>query len=160
MKKRLFFMFCFIQVIAFSVQAQSNLEINNIFDKYGKQQGSVLVQLASDILSQGSKITFYKSLIVNETDQNRREIYAALQADIEGKVIISQVNKNGRLESGSYYLGNSKSKGNEYLLYKNKGNKITLVYLVGNFSPARLEQELKKLKDLFIYVNDKRIKIQ
>ena len=90
-----------------------------------------------------------------------RDVFNLLKLDIDKNVIVSEVNKNGKVESGTYYVGKDKSgKTGEYILYKNKPDKITIVYLKGNFPPARLDSELKKLKDLFIYVNDKRLKIQ
>lgn len=140
--------------------AQDHLKIKSIFDKYGKKEGSILVQLSSDILSQGSNITFYKSLIINQNTPIEREILEAVKTDINGKIIVSEVKKNGKIESGSYYLGKNSSPVSEFLLYKNKGGKITLVYLKGNFPSGHLDDELKKLKDLFIYVNNKRLKIQ
>lgn len=160
MKYRIFVLLCLIQIVSLSVVAQEHLKIKNIFDRYGKKEGSILVQLSSDVLSQGSNITFYKSLIIDYNKQIETEMQDAVKADINNKITISEVKKNGNIESGSYYLGNNSSPASEFILYKNKGGKITLVYLRGNFSPDRLEEELKKLKDLFIYVNNKRLKIQ
>jgi hypothetical protein len=140
--------------------AQEHLNINSIFDKYGKQEGSVLVQLSTDILSQGSNINFYKSLIINYDKQLEKEILDAVGSDKKDKVIISEVKKNGQIESASYYLGKSPKHANEFILYKNKGGKLTLVYLRGDFPSGHLDYELRKLKDLFIYVNNKRLKIQ
>jgi len=140
--------------------AQEHLKIKSIFDKYGKLEGSVLVQLSSDVLSQGSNISFYKSLIITQNKEIETEILNAVKADVKNKVIVSEVKKNGKIESGSYYLGNNTSPTSEFILYKNKGGKITLVYLKGDFPSGHLDYELRKLKDLFIYVNNKRLKIQ
>ena len=151
----------FIQALAVPLLGQQNLNISTIFDKYGKQNGSVLVQLSSDVLSQGSNITFYKSLIIdNKSKYIENEIFNAVKSDINNKIIISEVKKSGQIESGSYYIGSNKKQPGEFILYKNKGGKTTLVYLKGNFPSGHLEYELKKLKDLFIYVNNKRLKIQ
>lgn len=160
MKCKIFILLCILQVVSLSVVAQDHLKIKNVFDRYGKKEGSILVQLSSDVLSQGSNITFYKSLIISYNKQVETEILDAVKADINNKIIITEVKKNGHTESGSYYLGNNASSISEFILYKNKGGKITLVYLKGNFSSDRLDEELKKLKDLFIYVNNKRLKIQ
>lgn len=140
--------------------AQNNLRINDVFDKYGKKEGSILVQLSTDILSPKTNITLYKSLIINYSPIIESEILSAVRADINNKIIISEAKKNGRIESGSYYLGNNGSKTSEFILYKRKGDKITLVYLKGEFPSGHLEVELEKLKDLFIYVNNKRLKLQ
>ncbi|MFV0328700.1 MAG: hypothetical protein ACK5KL_02570 [Dysgonomonas sp.] len=161
MKHKIFILFCLIQVFAISAVAQENLKVNDIFDKYGKQEGSVLVQLSSDVLSQGSNITFYKSLIMDNNIAKERDVLNLLKPDIEKNLIISDVKKNGKVESGTYYVGKDKSgKSSEFILYKCKSDKITVVYLKGNFPPAKLDSELKKLKDLFIYVNNNRLKIQ
>lgn len=160
MKYRIFILLCIFQVASISLMSQEHLKIKNIFDKYGKTEGSILVQLSSDVLSQGSSLTFYKSLIINQNKQVETEILDAVKIDISNKIIVSEAKKNGMIESGSYYLGNNSSPTSEFILYKNKGGKITLVYLKGNFPSDRLDEELKKLKDLFIYVNNKRLKIQ
>lgn len=160
MKYRIFILLCVFQLTSVSLISQEHLKIKNIFDKYGKKEGSILVQLSSDVLSQGSNMTFYKSLIINQNKQIETEILDAVKADINNKIIVSEVKKNGTIESGSYYLGNNSSPTSEFILYKNKGGKITLVYLKGNFPSGHLDEELKKLKDLFIYVNNKRLKIQ
>lgn len=160
MKYRIFILLCVFQMASLSLMSQEHLKIKDIFDKYGKKEGSILVQLSSDVLSQGSNMTFYKSLIINQNKQVETEILEAVKADINNKIILSEVKKSGMIESGSYYLGNNSSPISEFILYKNKAGKITLVYLKGNFPPDRLDGELKKLKDLFIYVNNKRLKIQ
>lgn len=160
MKYKILILFFLLLAIPYYAFAQENLAIKEVFDKYGKQDGSVLVQLSSDVLSQGSsRITYYKSLIMDINSTKEREVQQALKADIANNLIISEVKKSGRVESGTYYLGN-KGKIHMYILYKNKSNKMTIVYLEGKFSTNKLDNELKKLKDLFIYVNNKRIKLQ
>lgn len=160
MKYKLLILLCFSQILCVSVMAQNNLRIIDIFDKYGKKEGSILLQLSTDILSPKTDITLYKSLMIDYTPVIESEIISAVKTDIEKKIIISEVKKNGRIESGSYYLGNNNSETNEFILYKKKENKITLVYMKGEFPSSRLEKQLEKLKDLFIYVNNKRLKLQ
>lgn len=161
MKYKLFILLCIAQLFSASALAQEHLRIKDIFDKYGKREGSILVQLSTDILSPKSNITFYKSLIISYSPVIESEITTALKTDIEDRIIISEVKKNGRIESGSYFLGNENSKNtNEFILYSIKDSKITLVFLRGDFSSKKLDHELKKLKDLFIYINNKRLKLQ
>lgn len=151
---------CMLLIIAISAFTQDHLKIEDIFDKYGKQEGSTLVLLSSDVLSQGSNMTLYKSLIMDESTEKEQETLNAIKADTKDKIILSEVNKNGWIVSRSYYLGSNKSSVNDFILYRKKGDKITLVYVKGKFPSNQLEHELKKLKDLFIYVNNKRIKLQ
>ncbi|MDR1882497.1 MAG: hypothetical protein LBR26_06905 [Prevotella sp.] len=160
MKHGIFILSLILQIAYTPAHAQGGLKIKDIFDRYGKREGSVLLQLSSDVLSPGSNITFYKSIILDENAQNRQDMLNALKADTGDRLIISEVKKDGRIESGAYYLGKNKTNNSEFILYKNKGRKITLVYMKGNFPSGSLETELKKLKDLFIYVNNKRIKLQ
>ena len=157
MKHKILILICLLQVPLLAT-AQDHLGIKNIFDKHGKQEGSVLVQLASDVLSQGSNITLYKSLVMDYSAPKEQDILFYLKQDIIS--IISEVKKNGKTESGTYLVASGKDKLYEYILYKNKANKITVVYLKGTFPPKKLDSELNKLKDLFIYVNNKRLKIQ
>ncbi len=121
---------------------------------------SVLVTLSTDVLSKNSNISFYKSLVMPENTERALACARALEKDMKGGTKLFESQKNGKLETAYYVLKlDSKNKTYEYLLYKNKSKKLTLVYLKGDFPPQQLEQELDKLKDLFIYVNKKRIKL-
>jgi hypothetical protein len=159
MKHKALVLFTLFQLVLLGTSAQNHLKVKEIFDKYGKQEGAVLVQLSSDVLSQGSNLTFYKSLILDIHPAREQDLLNALGQDIRNGQIVSEVKKNGKVESGTYLFGSS-GKTSEFILYKNKSGKITLVYLKGNFRPNQLNDELRKLKDLFIYVNNKRLKIQ
>lgn len=159
MKSKKLIIFCLFQIICVAALAQDNLSIKSVFDEYGKQKGSVYVQLSTDILSQGnSKISLYKSLTLPENAQVEKSVALAIFTDIKKGTKIEEINKNGKLESGTYAIKLNNTTY-EYILYKNKSKKITLVYMKGNFHPKELNTELNKLKDLFIYVNNKRIKI-
>ncbi|MFV0468583.1 MAG: hypothetical protein ACK5MK_06620 [Dysgonomonas sp.] len=159
MKQRIFIIIAIFQSVALTAYAQDHLKIKEVFDKYGKQKGSVLVQLSTDILSQGNcRISVYKSLVMDEDAPKTQFATQSIEVDIKKGSKISETNKNGKLELATYTL-KVNNKSNEYILYKNKSKKITLVYLKGDFPPQQLDSELNKLKDLFIYVNNKRIKI-
>ncbi len=159
MKHKALILLSLFQLVLVGASAQNHLKIKEVFDKYGKQEGAVMVQLSSDILSQGSNLTFYKSLILDIHPAREQDVLNALEQDIRNGQIVSEMKKSGKVESGTYLIGSS-GKTSEFILYKNKSGRITLVYLKGNFRPNQLSEELKKLKDLFIYVNNKRLKIQ
>ena len=74
MKRKIFILNCLLLIIL-SATAQNHLGIKNIFDKYGKQEGSILVQLGLDVLSQGSDISFYKSLVMDYSTQKEQDIH-------------------------------------------------------------------------------------
>lgn len=159
-KYKLLMILCLLQVVCVYGRAQDHLKVKNIFDKYGKREGSILVQLSTDILAPKTNITLYKSLIIGCRGVVEEDIVNAIKTDIVDGIIISEAKKNGKIEYLTYYIENKISKDNEFILYKNKGDKIILVYLNGKITPKDLETELGKLKDLLIYVNNKRIKLQ
>ncbi|MCL1937637.1 MAG: hypothetical protein FWF52_04485 [Candidatus Azobacteroides sp.] len=68
--------------------------------------------------------------------------------------------KDGKIETGYYCIEKKDdSPFFQYILFSQKNRKMTLIYLRGDFPPSQLEEELHKLKDLFIKVNNKRIKL-
>lgn len=161
----------FICLLAFMLpgllaHGQEDLNISKIFGDYGKQEGSVLIELAKDVLGNHTKINRYKSLIIPSDSSILRTTREAILNDFTQKenygngVILMESKKDGKVESATYALGKEEnSKVYEYILFMNKSKKMTLIYIKGNFPPQQLEEELSKLKNLFIKVNDKRIKL-
>ncbi|GHU88131.1 hypothetical protein FACS1894155_02390 [Bacteroidia bacterium] len=144
-----------------SIMAQTNPEVDKIFETYGKQKGAVLIELSTDILAGHTQMKLYKSLTTASNDPLIAATTTAIENDIEGGMKLIKTLKNGKVETGYYCLKKEdRSSMYEYILYKEKSKKMTLIYIRGNFSPQQLERELGKLKDLFIYVNNKRIKLQ
>lgn len=145
---------------ALAVQAQQGLSIDSVFNEYGRKDGSILIELAKDVLGQRTRITKYKSLI-REGDAGAYEVVMdAIEKDLESGMKLMESKKDGKIESGYYCLKKEPDSSiYEYILFKNKSDKLTLVYVRGNFSPLELEKELAKLKDLFIKVNNKRIRL-
>lgn len=141
--------------------AQESLAIEKIFAQYGKQEGATLVDLSTDVLSGNSKIVRYKSLLSKADDKLTAAALKAIRADVRNGSKIMETVKDGKIGMGYYCLSNdSTQKTNEYILYKNKSGRLTLIYIKGKFPPNKLEEELDNLKNLFIYVNKKRIKLQ
>jgi hypothetical protein len=163
-KKTLFLLFFLFPALL--AHAQEGLQIEKIFDDYGKQEGSVLIELAKDVLGNHTKIDRYKSLIFPSDSATIDIVREAFLSDFVKRghygngVILKESKKNGKLQSAAYLLGREgNSSIHEYLLFANKSKKLTLIYIRGYFPPEQLEQELDKLKDLFIKVNNKRIKL-
>ncbi|MDR3061892.1 MAG: hypothetical protein LBU57_07245 [Dysgonamonadaceae bacterium] len=141
--------------------AQTNLEVDKIFETYGKQKGAILIELSTDILAGHTQMKLYKSLTIVSNDPLIAATTTAIKNDIEGGMKLIETLKNGNTETGYYCLKRKEGASMyEYILYKEKSKKMTLIYIQGHFSPQQLEKELNKLKDLFIYVNNKRIKLQ
>ncbi|MDR1347163.1 MAG: DUF6108 family protein [Prevotellaceae bacterium] len=144
----------------FSASAQKNLHIDTVFENYGKRDGSVLIELAKDVLEHYTKITQYKSMIIPFDRQIADICTDAIAKDTRNGSIMMKSKKNGKTETACYCLPKSKDSRNyEYILFTSKNKEITLIYIRGNFAPSRLEDELNELKKLFIKVNNKRIKL-
>ena len=139
--------------------AQNNLNIETIFQDHGKQKGAVLIELAKDVLSGHTQISRYKSLILPSDTGVVNATINAIQKDLKNGKILMENKKDGKIETGYYSLKRQNSTDYEYILFTDKSQKMTLIYLKGTFPPDQLEDELNKLKDLFIKVNNKRIKL-
>jgi len=156
---RLIFLFGLLLTSSF-VSAQEDLNIETLFNDYGKKEGSVLIELAKDVLGNHTRISHYKSLIFSPSQEVVKEIEEAIRNDIEGGSKLVESKKDGKIEAAYYCLKKeTDSSFYQYILYNNKSGKVTLIYVKGKFPPERLEKELGKLKDLFIKVNNKRIKL-
>jgi hypothetical protein len=157
--KKLFLLLGLLLAYLFS-NAQNDRHIETIFADYGKQKGSILIELGKDVLGGHTKIRRYKSLIVPSDSAIVNATLKAIQQDIENGSILQESKKDGAIETGYYCLKKQEdSSANEYILFTHKAKKMTLIYIRGNFRPDQLEEELDKLKNLFIKVNNKRIKL-
>ena len=68
MRKYLFFtLFLIIGFIA-NLNAQSDLEINKVFEQYGKKKGSVLVEMSREMLKDYN-FTYYKSIVTTNNKE-------------------------------------------------------------------------------------------
>ena len=156
MKIKLVLICLILQSMGSLLMAQNYQSVTNVFDEYQKKKGSVSVHLTSDILSQGSKLTLYKSLSINDIQaEERSKILETLLSDKNRWITQSEVFKDGEIYSATYQLSKTNSKS-EFLLIKTRENKLTIIYLEGQFKPGNLDKELKKLKDLFIYINNEK----
>jgi hypothetical protein len=158
--KKIIFLLAFLLLYS-GVNAQKGLSIESIFQAYGKRDGSVLIELAKDVLGNNhTKINLYKSLIVSSDSAIVNASLKAILSDRENGSILLESQKNGKIETGYYCLEKKENSPDyEYILFTNKSRKMTLIYLKGNFPPSRLEEELDQLKNLFLKVNNKRIKL-
>ncbi|MDR2804692.1 MAG: hypothetical protein LBB85_03490 [Dysgonamonadaceae bacterium] len=147
-------------LVCFTASAQKDLDIAAIFDEYGRQEGAILIELGKDVLGDHTRIKHYKSLIVPSDTAMVRMTEAAIDRDTQDGLKILESKKNGKIESISCCLKKDKKAPEyEYILYSCQSRKMTLIYVRGNFPPEELENELSKLKNLFIKVNNKRLKL-
>ena len=156
--KKIFLLSAFLLTYAFA-GAQNNLNIETIFQDHGKQKGAILIELAKDVLSGHTQISRYKSLILPSDTGIVNATINAIQKDLKNGKILMENKKDGKIETGYYWVKRQDSTDYEYILFTDKSQKMTLIYLKGAFPPDQLNDELNKLKDLFIKVNNKRIKL-
>jgi hypothetical protein len=157
--KKIIFLLCLLAACGFA-NAQKGLQVNAIFDNYGKQKRAVLIELAKDVLGNNTGINRYKSLTIPSDPVIVRKTLEAIRTDVGNGAILMESQKEGVTETGYYHLAKTTNRTeHEYILFSAKSSKMTLIYIRGDFSPPHLEKELDKLKDLFIKVKDKRIKL-
>ena len=128
--KYLIFALLFILGFSTNVRAQSDLEISKVFEKYGKQKGSVMVEMTKEML-EGYDISYYKSIVVSNNTEAGNFTRECLKTDQNGAKKVKQVVSNGELSS--IYLQLPK-KGKYYRLIlfnetRNPELKMTLIYI-------------------------------
>jgi hypothetical protein len=143
------------------VNAQRILSIDTLFANYGKQKGSIMIELAKDVLDGHTQIERYKCLIADANPEIIRQVETALQSDFSEENryayqnVLKEIKEDGKIRTVYYVFVREKfSSVWEYILYTNKNKKFTLIYLKGDFPDALLDEELKKLKNLFIEINN------
>ena len=119
-------------VIGFSanLSAQSDLEINKVFEKYGKQQGTVLVEMSREMLK-GYDFTFYKSIMASGNKEAGDFARQCLEIDQKGAKKVKQVVSNGVLSS-IYLQLPKKGKYFRLVLFNEATSperKMTLIYI-------------------------------
>ena len=119
-------------VIGFSanLSAQSDLEINKVFEKYGKQQGTVLVEMSREML-EGYDFTFYKSIMASGNKEAGDFARQCLEIDQKGAKKVKQVVSNGVLSS-IYLQLPKKGKYFRLVLFNEATSperKMTLIYI-------------------------------
>lgn len=119
-------------VIGFSanLSAQSDLEINKVFEKYGKQQGTVLVEMSREML-RGYDFTFYKSIMASGNKEAGDFARQCLEIDQKGAKKVKQVVSNGVLSS-IYLQLPKKGKYFRLVLFNEATSperKMTLIYI-------------------------------
>ncbi|KAA6302405.1 MAG: hypothetical protein EZS26_001518 [Candidatus Ordinivivax streblomastigis] len=156
--KKIIILFGFL-LIYFVGNAQNGLNLDSIFENYGKQKGSVLVDLRKDVLENHTKIVHYKSLIMNLDD----DLFEILQEQLYATSSTGGYGCETQCINGKcthFYHQSIGSGVYEYYLLSKKSKKMTLIYVKGKIAPGNaLKEELNKLKDLFINVNNNEIKL-
>ena len=125
---RLFVLALFLFTSGVTVQAQENLMINTVFEKYGKQKGATMVILSGKALH-NYHLDKYRSITLQYDRPILEEIQQCLEADKQQAHQIKEVINNGIISSGYYQLPEQKNQINRYILFKiGDDGTATLIY--------------------------------
>lgn len=124
------------------LQAQEDLRINTIFEKYGRRKGATMVVLSGKTLHE-YHLDKYKGLTLEYTQDIINEIQHCLETDKKTAQNIKEVIDDGIITSGYYQLSELNSRVNRYILYKmGSDGTITLIYMEGGDESEELVNRL------------------
>lgn len=139
---RLFALFLLIILSGAAGQAQENLKINRIFEKYGKQKGSTMVVLSDKALN-NYRLDKYRSITIQYNKAILAEIQQCLEVDKKQASQIKEVISNGIISSGYYQLQEEENPINRYILFKiGEDGSATLIYMEGGEDSEELIDRL------------------
>lgn|SRR5574344_192159 len=132
--KRLFFLLIML-MMTIGANAQNDLHIETVFERFGNAKGCKMVELHDGNLK-GYELKIYKSITYKKIG-NSIEVYLKLDRNNAKKV--REVVQDGKIISGYYMMSPIKSGINRYILFKNDGNSNgTVIYIEGELSPDEL----------------------
>lgn len=125
-----------------TAQAQEDLKINRIFEKYGKQKGATMVVLSGKALH-NYRLDKYQSITVKYDKTILNEIQYYLELDKKQAHQIKEVINNGIISSGYYQLPEVDKGINRYILFKiGDDETATLIYMEGGDDSEELINQL------------------
>lgn len=113
-----------------NLKAQRDLEINKVFEQYGKRKGSVLVEMSREMLK-GYDFTYYKSIVTTDNKEAADFARRCLAVDEKGAKKVKQVVSNG-VVSSIYLQLPKKDKYYRLVLFNEATSperKMTLIYI-------------------------------
>ncbi len=133
MLKRVLFTMLWTAVSTLSVQAQSGLEIDKAFERYGHEKGCKMVEMY-DARLHGYQLHVYKSLTYKKQGKT---VDALLKVDRKQAKKIREVVEDGRITGGYYQMPPLPSGMERYILFSNgSGGQGSLIYIEGNMKPG------------------------
>ena len=130
--KRMVFSIVLFFVSMLSAMAQEGLNVDKVFQRYGKAKGCKMVVMRNTELK-GFKLRTYKSLVYKK---RHSAIQPYLAADKKKARKIREVIEEGQLVSGYYMMPPLAGGINRYILFSNVGgSKGTVIYIEGTLSP-------------------------
>ena len=128
------------------LQAQSDLQISKVFDKYGEGKGVVMVELSDEMLD-GYDFSLFKSITIKNNPAAADFIRKCLLKDEQGAKKVKQVVANG-VPTSIYLQLPRKGEFYRLILFNETfkpEHKITLIYIESkNDSEDVLKLILKK----------------
>ncbi|MFV0391175.1 MAG: DUF6108 family protein [Paludibacteraceae bacterium] len=128
--KLLIFVILLAMGFAPRIFAQNNLEIDRVFEKYGRQKGAVMVEMSKEMLD-GYDFTYYKSIVVNDSKEAGDLARLCLKSDQKNAKKVKQVVSNGEVSS-IYLQLPRKGKYHRLILFNESvkpNRKMTLIYI-------------------------------
>lgn len=113
-----------------TLHAQSDLQINKVFEQFGKKKGVVMVELTNEALG-NYHFTHFKSITIRDNPVAGNVVRNCLSKDKEGAKKIKQVIANGVITS-IYLQLPKKGKDNRLILFNESTvprQKVTLIYI-------------------------------
>ncbi len=116
-----------------SVHAQTGLEIDKAFERYGHEKGCKMVEMY-DARLRGYQLHVYKSLTYKKQGD---AVDALLKADRKQAKKIREVVEDGRITGGYYMMPALPSGMERYILFSNGSRgEGSLIYIEGHITPS------------------------
>ncbi len=133
MLKRVLFTMLWAAVSMLSVHAQTGLEIDKAFERYGHEKGCKMVEMY-DARLRGYQLHVYKSLTYKKQGD---AVDALLKADRKQAKKIREVVEDGRITGGYYMMPALPSGMERYILFSNGfRGEGSLIYIEGHITPS------------------------
>jgi len=134
-------------VIPNPLNAQQDLQINKVFEQYGKKKGVVMVQLTKEMLH-GYDFSLFKSIVIKNNTEAVDFTRKCIEKDQEGAKKIKQVVQNGEVTSIVLELA-PRGKENRLILYNespDENKEMTLIYIESEMNAEKIMTTILKKK--------------
>ena len=112
--------------------AQTGLQVEKVFERYGRARGCKFVVM-HDTKLRGYKLHVYKALTYR---RGKADVSTYLKADRRAAKKVREVVDNGRIVSGYYMMSPAQGGMNRYILFSDvPGNPGAVIYIEGHLSP-------------------------
>ena len=147
--RKIYLLLLTIPAFAIPVQlnAQQDLQISKVFDRYGKKKGVLMVQLTKEML-QDYNFSFFKSIVIKNDPDAIDFTRECIEKDREGAKKIKQVVQNGEVTSIVLQLA-PRGDENRLILYNEapkEKKEMTLIYIESKMDAEKIMTMILKKK--------------